>query len=206
MSKKSYKRNQNRLYREIKRRIIAENRLLKPVRFIKYEQKIETIKIRSILPDYIEYFERKEIETYSPYSTKWVGIGPALGKGSTEAYSYNGICALPPLPSVLPSCGNTFGASPIRIVITGEILKIRVYLPAYDELICQIRSCNDNSILKTFNLQEYHDTGWQWLTLDLSRYVGIGYLTFAMRPNSTSEPLLDVYYFEAKKENNDVQS
>ena len=54
MSKKSYKRNQNRLYREIKRRIDAENRLLKPVQFIKYEQNVETIKIRSILPDYIE--------------------------------------------------------------------------------------------------------------------------------------------------------
>ena len=54
MSKKSYKRNQNRLYREIKRRIITENRLLKPVRFIKCDRKVETIKIRNILPDYIE--------------------------------------------------------------------------------------------------------------------------------------------------------
>ena len=54
MSKKSYKRNQNRLYREIKRRIIAEDRLLKPVRFGKCERKIETINIRSIVPEYIE--------------------------------------------------------------------------------------------------------------------------------------------------------
>lgn len=54
MSKKSYKRNQNRLYREIKRRIIAENKLLKPVQFVKYEQKVETIKIRRTLSDYIE--------------------------------------------------------------------------------------------------------------------------------------------------------
>ena len=54
MSKKSYKRNQNRLYREIKRRIIAENKLLKPVQFIKCERKVETIKIRKILPDYID--------------------------------------------------------------------------------------------------------------------------------------------------------
>jgi len=54
MSKKSYKRNQNRLYREIKRRIIAENRLAKPVQFVKYEQKVETIKIRSTLSDHIE--------------------------------------------------------------------------------------------------------------------------------------------------------
>ena len=54
MSKKSYKRNQNRLYREIKRRIIAENIILKPVQPIKCDRKIETIKIRNILPDYIE--------------------------------------------------------------------------------------------------------------------------------------------------------
>ena len=54
MSKKSYKRNQNRLYREIKRRIIAEDRLLKPIRFVKCDRTIETIKTRSILPDYIE--------------------------------------------------------------------------------------------------------------------------------------------------------
>lgn len=54
MSKKSYKRNQNRLYREIKRRIIAEDNLLKPVRFEKCERKIETIKVRSIVPEYIE--------------------------------------------------------------------------------------------------------------------------------------------------------
>lgn len=54
MSKKSYKRNQNRLYREIKRRIIAENKLLKPVQFVKHEQKAETIKIRRTLPDFIE--------------------------------------------------------------------------------------------------------------------------------------------------------
>jgi len=54
MSKKSYKRNQNRLYREIKRRIIAENKILKPVQFIKCDRKIDTIKIKNILPDYIE--------------------------------------------------------------------------------------------------------------------------------------------------------
>lgn len=54
MSKKSYKRHQNRLYREIKKRITAEDRLLKPVRFAKCERKIETIKIRNIVPEYIE--------------------------------------------------------------------------------------------------------------------------------------------------------
>jgi hypothetical protein len=54
MSKKAYKRHQNRLYREIKRRIIAEKQRLKPAQIIKCERKIETIKIRDILPDYIE--------------------------------------------------------------------------------------------------------------------------------------------------------
>ena len=54
MSKKSYKSIQNRLYREIKRRIIAENQLLKPIQFTKIERKIETIKIKEIIPDYIE--------------------------------------------------------------------------------------------------------------------------------------------------------
>ena len=54
MSKKSYKRNQNRLYREIKRRIIAEQRLLKPVTFVKCERKIETLKVRSMVPEYME--------------------------------------------------------------------------------------------------------------------------------------------------------
>lgn len=54
MSKKSYKQHQNRLYREIKRRIIAEDRLLKPVRFVKCERKVETLKIKNTLPDYIE--------------------------------------------------------------------------------------------------------------------------------------------------------
>lgn len=54
MSKKSYKRHQNRLYREIKRRIIAEDRLLKPVRFVKCERQVETIKIKSAVSEYIE--------------------------------------------------------------------------------------------------------------------------------------------------------
>jgi len=63
MSKKSYKRNQNRLYREIKRRIIAEQRLLKPVRFTRCERKIETLKIRNIIPEYIE--DKKEFIEYA---------------------------------------------------------------------------------------------------------------------------------------------
>ena len=54
MSKKSYKRNQNRLYREIKRRIIAEQQLLRPVTFAKCERKIETLKVRNMVPEYME--------------------------------------------------------------------------------------------------------------------------------------------------------
>ena len=65
MSKKSYKRNQNRLYREIKRRIIAENVLLKPVQPIKCDRKVDTIKIRNILHDYNE--QTKEYIEY----VKW---------------------------------------------------------------------------------------------------------------------------------------
>ena len=52
MSKKSYKRNQNRLYREIKRRIIAERQLIKPVQLIAYPRQIDTIKIKKITYDY----------------------------------------------------------------------------------------------------------------------------------------------------------
>ena len=53
MSKKSYKQMQNRLYREIKRRIIAENKLkwpiLPPNKVITCERKIETIGVRKII-------------------------------------------------------------------------------------------------------------------------------------------------------------
>lgn len=54
MSKKSYKRNQNRLYREIKRRIIAEQKMLRPVSIVKCERKIETLKVRNMVPEYME--------------------------------------------------------------------------------------------------------------------------------------------------------
>lgn len=54
MSKKSYKRNQNRLYREIKRRMIAEQKLLRPVPIVKCERKIETLKVRNMVPEYME--------------------------------------------------------------------------------------------------------------------------------------------------------
>ena len=53
MSKKSYKRNQNRLYRKIKRRIIAEQALKFPVPIIEIHRDIETIAIRNIVPNYL---------------------------------------------------------------------------------------------------------------------------------------------------------
>ena len=57
MSKKSYKRNQNRLYREIKRRIIAEQALKFPVKFpapvIEIHRDIETLAVRNIVPNYL---------------------------------------------------------------------------------------------------------------------------------------------------------
>lgn len=50
MSKKSYKRNQNRLYREIKRRIIAEQALKFPVPVIEiHRDDIETLAIKHIV-------------------------------------------------------------------------------------------------------------------------------------------------------------
>lgn len=49
MSKKSYKRNQNRLYREIKRRIIAEQALKLPAPVIEIHRDIETIAIKHIV-------------------------------------------------------------------------------------------------------------------------------------------------------------
>ncbi len=49
MSKKSYKRNQNRLYREIKRRIIAETISKFPVPVIEIHRDIETIAIKNIV-------------------------------------------------------------------------------------------------------------------------------------------------------------
>jgi len=53
MSKKSYKRNQNRLYREIKRRVIAEKVLKFPVPVVEIHRDIETLAIRSIVPNHI---------------------------------------------------------------------------------------------------------------------------------------------------------
>jgi len=53
MSKKSYKRNQNRLYREIKRRIIAEQALKFPVPVTNIHRDFETLAIRNTVPHYL---------------------------------------------------------------------------------------------------------------------------------------------------------
>ncbi len=53
MSKKSYKRNQNRLYREIKRRIIAEQAAMMPAPVIEVKRNIKTLAVRSLVPNYM---------------------------------------------------------------------------------------------------------------------------------------------------------
>ena len=55
MSKKSYKRNQNRLYREIKRRVVAEQALKIPVPVVKIHRDIETLVIKDIVPYYLAH-------------------------------------------------------------------------------------------------------------------------------------------------------
>lgn len=50
MSNKSYKRNQNRLYREIKRRIIAEHKSLSYIKFSTVDLDIITLKVKKIFP------------------------------------------------------------------------------------------------------------------------------------------------------------
>ena len=67
MSKKSYKRNQNRLYREIKRRIIAEQALKFPVPVHIEHRNFDTLAIKHLVdkrmippncPEYSEYIKR----------------------------------------------------------------------------------------------------------------------------------------------------
>lgn len=52
MNKKSYKRNQNRLYREIKRRILAEQALKFPIPVIEVHRDIKTLAVRNHVPNY----------------------------------------------------------------------------------------------------------------------------------------------------------
>lgn len=53
MNKKSYKRNQNRLYREIKRRIMAEQALKSRASIIKIPRDVKTLKIGNVVPNYL---------------------------------------------------------------------------------------------------------------------------------------------------------
>ena len=87
MKKRTYKQMQNRLYREIKRRIIAEDRLLKPVRFVKCERKIETINIRNIIPEYIEQ-TKEYIEFVKSDMTKQ--IAKTLVEDGYVKFNYSG--------------------------------------------------------------------------------------------------------------------
>ena len=76
MSKKSYKRHQNRLYREIHRRILAENMLIKPMKFSVCERKIETIKIKSIIPNYMaEHIEVIKTDAARQIANKLISDG-----------------------------------------------------------------------------------------------------------------------------------
>lgn len=49
MSKKSYKQLQNRLYREIKRRIVAEQAARVPLNLTAYDRKIDILKVKQII-------------------------------------------------------------------------------------------------------------------------------------------------------------
>ena len=76
MSKKSYKRNQNRLYREIKRRIIAEQAAKFPVPVIEIHRGIETLAIRNIVPDYLVHeIEFVKTEMANKLASKLVAEG-----------------------------------------------------------------------------------------------------------------------------------
>ena len=67
MSKKSYKRNQNRLYREIKRRMIAEQAMMFPVPVHIEHRNFDTLAVRKLIDkrmippnttEYSEYIKR----------------------------------------------------------------------------------------------------------------------------------------------------
>jgi len=76
LSKKSYKRNQNRLYREIKRRIIAEQALKFPVPVIEIHRDIETLAIKNIVPnDLVHHIEFVKTDMANKLARKLVAEG-----------------------------------------------------------------------------------------------------------------------------------
>ena len=111
MSKKSYKRNQNRLYREIKRRIIAEQALKFPVPVHVEKRNFDTLAIRHLVdkrmipPDttrYSEYIKRDMAhqmadklmeEGYISYYIKEEPYEPIFDQGEIEAR----ICVVKPI-------------------------------------------------------------------------------------------------------------
>ena len=84
MSKKSYKRNQNRLYREIKRRIIAEQALRMPVPVIEIYRDIKTLAIKNIVHNrFLNEIELVKTEMANKLARKLVA------EGFVEFYSRN---------------------------------------------------------------------------------------------------------------------
>lgn len=88
MSKKSYKRNQNRLYREIKRRIIAEQASKFPVPVVEIHRDIETLAIRNLVPNYFVHdIEFVKIDMANEIARKLVA------EGFVEFFSSENKCA-----------------------------------------------------------------------------------------------------------------
>ena len=88
VSKKSYKRNQNRLYREIKRRIVAEQALNFPVPIIEAHRDIETLKIRNIVPNHLVCDENEfvKMDMANKIARKLVAEGYVEFFSSTNKY------------------------------------------------------------------------------------------------------------------------
>lgn len=103
MSKKSYKRNQNRLYREIKRRMIAEQAMKFPVPVHIEHRNFDTLVVRNLInkrmippntTEYSEYIKRDMAhhlanklmdEGYISYSTREDQYGPIFDNAEIEA-------------------------------------------------------------------------------------------------------------------------
>ena len=103
MSKKSYKRNQNRLYREIKRRMIAEQAMMFPAPVHIEHRNFDTLVVRKLIDkrmippnttEYSEYIKRDMAhqlanklmdEGYIRYFTREDPDGPIFDNAEIEA-------------------------------------------------------------------------------------------------------------------------
>lgn len=114
MSKKSYKQLQNRLYREIKRRMIAEMFLNRPVTMCKTEVHIETVKIAHVTK-FLDY----EYEQEADYVKKLLArkIGESLFQSGYIKYSV----IREPFPDLDVDC--------IRIEASLDVVKDKRALP-----------------------------------------------------------------------------